>query len=45
MMPVLGGTGDDLNYASWRHCQLKQGWYASSVGSAGLGAGKSFTRL
>jgi hypothetical protein len=34
MMPVLGGTGDDSNYASWRHRQLKQGWYASSVGSA-----------
>jgi hypothetical protein len=31
--------------AAQRHCQLKQGWYASSVGGAVARAGKSFARL
>ena len=37
--------GDLIARIVERHCQLKQGWYTSSVGGAAARAGKSFARL
>jgi len=39
------GRFRDSDLLRRRHCQLKQGWYASSVGGAAARAGKSFARL